>query len=845
MNIWRGQYRLLAGTVLTVAVLTWVMYWPETFDVAVVRGVFGLGCALLLCVMFVSSRMALKQKIVWLRSIIVALLWVAVLMGYGQWRMQSRALQVVPMAWLYQTFLLDVEIVDLPVRTPFGVRFTVQSLGEQSDAVLRAASDAGALPQRVSIFWNEDDLPNEPLQIGQVWRLPVSFKPPHASYNPGGFDQEKNWWMQGVRALATVRLKDERSAVLLAQNDGVWLRLQRWRAATLAQIDVALAGDDSGSAAVFKALALGDQSDVSTRQWQLFQQTGVTHLVSISGVHITMLAALMMWCVRRLWRRSVRLCEWMPSLHAAQWAGLMAALLYAVVAGWALPAQRTVLMLALWLLFSRVGVAQSAVRVLCFALLAVVLWDPFSVLSLSFWLSFGAVAWLVLAFSHLAEMDADAPVSKTRWRQKISVAVGTQLATGTSLLPISVYFFRQASLSGVLINLLAIPLVSGLVTPLLLLATLCMTVLGWDFALRWANKLLALCLRGLSWVNETLPSMMWQLRLVWWQVLLVAILSVALVLMWRRRSLWLSAALTLCLVGVLSLPVMPGDAIDDGEVRVDVLDVGQGSAVLLRTRTQVWLYDAGPRYGHDSDAGLRVVLPFLREHGIRAIDVMVLSHNDIDHTGGAATISQAIPVRQIISSIEPARLSEMAVRTTEQSFCATGQSWQIDGVAFSMLSPTAEIRGASDTTDNQKSCVLRIDAQSGQLQSMILAGDVDTLQEARLVVSPAGGVRDWHTDVLMMSHHGSSHGSSAPWLEATTPKLAIAQAGFMNHFQHPHPLVVSRYRTIGTDMLNTADNGAIALCLGCERSGMTRWREQRRYIWLDSSNAQAALIKNN
>lgn len=845
MSIWRGQYRLLAGTVLTVAMLTWVMYWPDVWDVAMVRVWFVLAAVLLLISLCVFNQKKFKQKSIWLRSAVLVLLWLALLMTYGQWRMQSRALQVVPTAWLHQTFLLDVEIIDLPVRTPFGVRFSVRSLSAQSDAVLQSAGSAGTLPQRIDVFWYEDDLPAVPLQIGQLWRLPVSFKPPHATYNPGGFDQEKNWWAQGVRALATVRVKDEHSAVLLQQNDGVWLRLQRWRAATLARIDVALASDDSGSAAVFKALALGDQSDVSTRQWQLFQQTGVTHLVSISGVHITMLAALMMWWVRRLWRRSVRLCEWMPSLHAAQWAGLTAALLYAMVAGWALPAQRTVLMLALWLVLSRVGVAQSAVRVLCFALLSVVLWDPFSVLSLSFWLSFGAVAWLVLAFSHLAEMDADAPVSKTRWRQKASVAVGTQLATGTSLLPISVYFFRQASLSGVLINLLAIPLISGVVTPVLLLATLCMRVLGWDFAVRWANALLALCLRGLAGLNEMLPSMMWHMRLVWWQVLLVAIVSVALVLMWRRRARWWSAGLALCLMMVLYAPVVSNDVIGDGEVRVDVLDVGQGSAVLLRTRTQVWLYDAGPRYGNDSDAGLRVVLPFLRENGIRAIDVMVLSHNDSDHTGGAATISQAVPVRQIISSIEPARLSEMAVRASEQSYCVTGQKWQIDGVAFSMLSPTEAIRSASETTDNQKSCVLRIDANAGQLRSMILAGDIDTLQEARLVVSPAGGVRDWHTDVLTMSHHGSVHGSSAPWLEATTPKLAIAQAGFMNHFKHPHPLVAARYRAIGTDMLNTADSGAIALCLGCERSDITRWRAQRQYIWHDSSDAQTALIKNN
>ncbi|AXF86092.1 ComE operon protein 3 [Ephemeroptericola cinctiostellae] len=775
----------------------------------------------------------------------VALLAVACLtVTYAQARAWRRLHEVVQPSWVGKTLSVQGRIDSIPTRTPFGMRFLFKPSPSQQDAEVQTAVNEGTLPSQISTAWYEDDLPVTgagALRVGQVWSLPLGLKPPHATQNPGVFDQERYWFANDVRGLATVRVnKDTRLddyPNMLGMETTFWSALQNTRGWALHQLDVRLAGQDEAVTAVLKALTFGDQSGVSNAQWMLFQQTGVTHLVSISGVHITMLAMLVAWLTQTLWRRSLKLCAWMPSLYAAQWLGLVVALTYALLAGWALPAQRTVVMLAIWLWLSRLGVASSGVRVLCFALWGVLCFDPFAVLSISFWLSFGAVAWLILALNDheqvgdLNPLQVEKQAEKKEAHKWLSV-MGVQLAIGLALLPVTLYFFHQASLLGVAVNFIAIPLVSGVVTPLLLLACALGFGLGWTWPLVWAHALLSKGLMALSWLVEVIPNGLWTHTLKWWQVVVLAVLSIALVLAMRRqRWVWLSC----CAAGVAVVLATPrlDTAIADGQVRVHVLDIGQGSAVLLQTAHHNWLYDAGPKYGEDSDAGVRVIVPYLREMGVEHLDGMVLSHNDADHTGGAGSVSRAVRVDRVLTSISPERITEMGVNISTVQLCLVGQAWTVDGVKFSILSPDQATVQNAELADNPKSCVLRVDVGSGALKSLLLTGDIDALQEAKLVVSPAGGVRDWHADVLLMPHHGSGGSSSAPFIEASSPRWAIAQSGYLNPFHHPHPLVWARYQAAGAVVSNTVDSGALRFCLGCVSSEADHWRESGRWYGWD------------
>jgi competence protein ComEC len=263
-----------------------------------------------------------------------------------------------------------------------------------------------------------------------------------------------------------------------------------------------------------------------------------------------------------------------------------------------------------------------------------------------------------------------------------------------------------------------------------------------------------------------------------------------------------------------------------------VLDVGQGTALLLQTATRNWLFDTGPRYANESDAGARIIVPYLRAHNVTRIDTLILSHNDADHTGGAASIARSMPVAQVLTSMSLESFTQLQIKTNDVQSCQTGQVFEFDGVRITMLSPDAALRDNPNTPDNSKSCLIRIDTNQGQWQSIMLTGDVDGLQEARLVVSPAGGVRNWAVDVLMMPHHGSASSSTAPFIEATHPKMVFAQAGYLNSFHHPHPNTIARYQGAGAVIEQTTQTGTMRFCVGCDKVRMRKWRDVgRRYWW--------------
>ena len=788
--------------------------------------------------LFFSSQLFFKQTI----SVILFALF---MFTWANARWSERLSREIPSDWNRVVQMMDVQVVSMPTRTDYGWRMLVQPSHTQLQRLPN-------MPQQMSLSWADDDLPAggiDSIRVGQTWHLPVHVRQPNATQNEGVFDQNRYWLANDIEALAYVRVYKKTPPEQLPRLLDVhfnWIAMiENWRFAALRQIDKSASDQNTAEAVgLFKALALGDQSAISGQQWQLFQDTGVTHLVSISGLHVTLLAGILAWLAQKIWRRSAYLTERVPALYVAQWVGLIGALLYALASGWGLPAQRTVWMLALWLFLSRLGVAHSGLRVLVFSVLWVLLIDPFAVLSVGFWLSYGAVAWLVVAFDSELTRDDDLNTqsrSSIIMRWLIGMA-GAQLGISLSLLPMTLWFFRQASLLGVLVNFVAIPFISLILLPIFLSVGL-LTVFDWSQPMEWMVQLLQWVLNGLQHIAPFAQSNRWVGRIEWWQVLALFILSLLLVMMVRR--IWygsdsrnirrygsIAFASTLAMFGLLLIPANY-PKVPEGQVRVTIFDVGQGSAVLLQTAHQNWLYDAGPRYSSDADAGARVIVPHLHYMGVRQIDTLVLSHNDQDHTGGALSIVHALPVKRILTSLNAVQLGQLGLANIVHDSCRSGDQYEFDGVMMAVFSPEPEALNDPQVADNQKSCVLRFSidhADESSLKSILLTGDMDMLTEAKMVVDtqrqnspneyPA--IRSFHvrsgmplqSDIIVMPHHGSDSSSSAPLIASVQPNWAVAQAGKYNAFSHPRAIVLERYQAAGAQIWRTDEQHSKVFILG-------------------------------
>ncbi|MBS1175504.1 MAG: comEC [Burkholderiaceae bacterium] len=812
--------------ILLAVVALWAVCVAFAFDAPWVGAKYLFVCAWVCAVAFVWWARSHRSSA--MGTFTAILLCALLAFSWAQWRWSERSAHTIPAEWNTQVQMVQVRIISMPTRTDYGWRMLIQP----ESAQIQVAPNT---PAQMSLSWADDDLPLpiSSIRVGQTWRLPVHIRTPHASKNEGVFDQSRYWLANNIMGLAYVRVyknsTPEQMPQLLATHHSVLSMIENWRFDTLQAIDATLSeanhSNVNASGNVFKALALGDQAAVSAWQWQLFQDTGVTHLVSISGLHVTVLAGILALCARWAWRRNVWLTTRIPAMHVAQWVGLIGALVYALLSGWGLPAQRTVWMLALWLGLARLGVARSGLRVLGFSVFWILIFDPFAVLSVGFWLSYGAVAWLIVAFDSFAvikQSDEDMPKHRQLARWLIGL-MGAQLGISLSLLPMTLYFFRQTSLLGVGVNFLAIPLMTVLLVPLLL-SVMVLALTGWGEPVVWMNGVLGWLLNGLQYLQGWAKSSDWLGRIELWQVLALFVLSLCLVVwvrkLWHgeplKRAWRFVGAAVLAIIVVINIP--PNyPRVQEGQLRVTVFDVGQGSAVLLQSAHQNWLYDAGARFSSDADAGARIIVPHLRYIGVTQIDTLVLSHNDSDHTGGTQSVLNALPVRRMITSLNVSQRASLGIEPIPVNLCVAGQTEQFDGVRMAVLSPDAQTLNADSASDNQKSCALRFEVSSAQpnaLKSILLTGDMDMWSEANMVVdkTPNGvGLRTvdalnqtpLQTDIVLMPHHGSDSSSSAPLIDATQPKWAVAQAGMYNAFRHPRAEVVQRYQAAGAQIWRT------------------------------------------
>jgi competence protein ComEC len=619
----------------------------------------------------------------------------------------------------------------------------------------------------------------------------VRLQRPHGNANPGGFDYEAWLLEQGVRATGYVRAGDA-NARLDAFVPRFGTLVERSRAVLRDRILHAL--DGRRYAGVIVALVIGDQRGIDQSDWQVFNRTGIGHLISISGLHITMIAGLAALAMSSLWRRSfftgAQLPLRLPAQKVAALAGALVALLYVLLAGFGVPAQRTLYMLAVVALALWLGRLSGITHVLCAALGVVVLLDPWAVLWPGFWLSFGAVA--VILFGGHGRVGARA----SGLRASLALAARTQWSVTLGLVPLTMLLFGQVSLVSPLANAIAIPLVSFVVTPLALLGSLLPAPVS-CWLLLAAHGVVAGLAAVLGWLSA-LPAAVWRAPAPQAWVFLLALGGTLWMLMprgWPHR--WAGAAAWLPLL--LQLPGHPAA----GDFRVTAFDVGQGMALLVETDGHRLLYDTGPGYAPGADAGSRVLLPYLRMRGIGTLDGMVLSHSDTDHTGGALAVLGEQQVGWVASSLDPGHPLVSAARRHLR--CAAGQQWEWDGVRFEMLHPAASSYADPGLKANARSCTLRI---TNGRTAILLAGDIEAAQEAGLVRDRADNLR---ADVLLAPHHGSGTSSTAPFLQAVGPRVGVFQVGWRNRYRHPKKEVYERYGQLGIARLRTDELGAVTL----------------------------------
>ena len=699
-------------------------------------------------------------------------------------------------------------IASLPQTTAVGLRFglAVDSATLNGQAV--------ALPERLQLSWfggeRSGGVVPPALKAGERWQLTVRLRQPHGNRNPHGWDRERWLWEQGIGATGYVRSGPRDTAPQrLGVSEGYpVLAARQW---VSERINARVA--EPRSAGVLAALVVGDQSAIEREDWDLFRTTGVAHLMSISGLHVTMFAWLAMALIGWGWRRLGG--HWpgallaVPTPLAAGIGGVLLAAAYAVFSGWGVPAQRTVLMLAVIVGLRLSGRRWPWPMVWLLAMSAVLLLDPWALLQPGFWLSFIAVG-ILFATDPGRRVepapDAASPGLSSRTARSALGLLREQAVVTVALAPLALLLFGQFSVVGLAANLIAIPWVTLVITPLAMFGVLLSPL--WDLA--------ALAVQGLGWVLAWLGQWPWAAihrPIPPLGLALAAVLGGGLLVL-RLPAVWRVAGLFLLAPGLLWSSARPAP----GVFEVVAIDVGQGSALLVRTASHSLLFDAGPRYGADSDAGERVVVPLLRALGEQP-DAVVISHKDSDHAGGAEAVRAAWPQARWLSSFDtdPARR------------CLAGQSWVWDGVRFDMLHPNPDhyrADGSAALSSNAMSCTLRISAGD---QSAWLSGDLDAERETRLSLAQPG----LRATLLIAPHHGSKSSSSPVLLNTLRPKTVLVQSGYRNHFGHPAPGVLARYRERGMRWVTSPDCGAATWRsdrpeeVACERERYRRYWHHR------------------
>lgn len=651
----------------------------------------------------------------------------------------------------------------------------------------------------VKLYWRT---PIKSVQVGDKWQFVVKLKRIHGSQNPGGFDYEAWALQKGLRASGTVIPGQHNK--LLSHS---WLvhPIDQLRQALLRRISANL--PSSATAVWLPALIIGERSHVPQQQWQVLRKTGTNHLMAIAGLHIGIMAGIAHFLMAWLWRRSRYLCLRIPAQHAGACAALVLALSYSAMSGFSIPTQRACIMLSIFIITMLLRRSIYSWSVWSLALVIVLSLNPLSVLAESIWLSFGTIALIIYGMS--------SRLAPQGWWWKWG---RVQAVIGVGLVPFSLLLFQQASIISFLANSIAIPWLGFFILPFCFLSGVFFIFfqpLG-VFFLNIANQSLVYLWLVLDWLSQ-LSFATWQHAIPNSYIFMLTLLAFVVLLLPRGAPgrwlglFWLSPLL-------LQHPV----ALSKGEIKLTVLEVGQGLSAVVQTKNHILVYDAGPRRADSMDAGESIVLPYLQSIQVKKIDKLMISHGDNDHIGGAGAILASLPVIDLLSSVPDAWPPGQA------RLCQAGQQWMWDDVTFTILYPTAR----DLQLGNDSSCVLRIENAD---HSVLLTGDIERYAETQLVQR---SLHELSANILVAPHHGSKTSSLPRFLMAVHPDFVLYPIGYRNRYHFPHTNVMDMYQQLGAQQYDTASSGAISFDMipGEPLNPPQLYRYQHWRYWLHSNH---------
>ena len=613
---------------------------------------------------------------------------------------------------------------------------------------------------------------------GQHWELTVRLKQPHGYASWGAFDYEKYLFRHRYVAKGYVRLKGVNNKFA---NSTISIDQFRY------EISKKLKSIDQLSkpgVAMLMALMIGDKSLMSAEQSAVFQATGVSHLMAISGLHIGLVFLVIAWLCRWLSYPFARLYLFIPRQHIVLIPALLGALFYSALAGFAVSTMRALIMLSVFVICKLLARDVSLHKVLLISACLILLIDPFSTLDVGFWLSCGAV-WVIGLVSQTDKSLSLIRIQPLLW---------------LGMMPMTAFFFGQVSWVSPLINFIVVPVFCLALIPLTLLS-MCLLMIGLDGVGIWLLIYLDYVYAFIFGVLNRIASygFVKGVSNAWsyWQTGLIVIS----LLLYYLRSKIAAYGVWLLMIVSLFLPtsrlLVTGSSANDLEVVL--LDVGQGLSMVVHVngeKNYTLVYDTGARYPSGFSAAKAVLIPYLQSRGISYIDRLIISHADNDHIGGYSDLMRVVTVGDVMTSRVDALPNANA--------CVAGQSWQIGEASFEILSPE---EGTPEGSNNL-SCVLKISYLG---TDTLITGDIEKPVERFLLNVYQQNKSKLKADILLVPHQGSKTSSTPSFIDAVRPEVALVAAGYLNHYGHPHPKVVSRYEDRGINLLSTVDNGSVII----------------------------------
>ncbi len=736
------------------------------------------GClivALLVFLLWYYAPPNLKKLYFLLFSMIIGLSWAVVC------EMPILSFKL-PLQWLGKNVLIRGKIVSIPKATPLAdtFYFRLSEFNHKPESSL------------IRLAWYR---PHPRIMVDDRWQLTVRLKPPHGLHNPGGFDYQRWLFLKGVRASGYV--VNHRNVRLLKRSNSI-TSMARLREQV--QMMITHAVHKQAIAAILAALTVGSRALMSHSEWQVFQATGTSHLMAISGLHIGLVAAAAYFLISALWRLSTFLCLRIPAMQASAVGAIVFAMAYGLLAGFSLPTQRAVIMITVLMISQLFYQSIPIWRRLLLAFAVIIMLQPLALYSVSFWLSFVAVGSIAYGMAGRAK-------SQHRVRQWGRL----QWVLLIGLAPLTLLFFKKISLVMLIANLVAVPWVGFIIVPLCLIACLSSLISNHLATTLFflTGKVMWPLWWWLQWLAK-LPNVSWHHAIVNEWVFLSSVIAALLLLApkgFPARWLGLIWALPLFFYSVSKPPLRA--------IKLTLLDVGQGLSVIVQTAHHLLLYDTGPKSRGGFDAGQSVIIPYLRFLNIKSIDQLVVSHGDNDHIGGAKAVLAMFPVQNIITSVPSQFVYYNAKR------CYDGEHWQWDGVKFSMLYPPKN----QSYQVNNSSCVLRID--NGK-RVILLTGDIEADAEKTLLTHHKDQLS---ADLLIAPHHGSATSSTPAFIDVVDPKYVLFPVGEYNRYHFPAKSVLQRYHHLGSKIYTTAKSGAILVDVASNGNIRIRPTKKLRYYW--------------